>query len=311
MATQENTVGVEFGFPSMEPRIINSASRNESTAPGNIDQEVSFRTVPEAATNSTSSSNASTSSTNKQIDSLIDVSQFTEKVLAALQPTLIEQINNAVKASIQEATMRLMEALERTICQQIEKKVQEHIEAKLKELCPNNANSTNTCELDKIDAIDQKQKWDCLRVFGVPTKPDSQWEKREETLETVKNIANSMDVQISEHDITECYRTHSQAKSKPIVIRFNNSGTRLHFLQNKKKLKGSKIYIEEELTPRRSKLAHEIRTSEAVNAQWIRSGKIFFTLKEDTKKKHCVTTPTEAAKILNWPKDKLSSFSTL
>ena len=309
MATQENNIEIELGFPGTEPRVINLASRNESTAPGNkqIDQEVSFRTVTEATTDSAPSSSASTST--QRIDPLIDVSQVTEKILAILQPTLIDQINKAVKTAIQEATMRLMDALEKSICQQIEKKVEEHIEAKLKEFSP--SNNTYTCELDKIDTIDQNQKRDSLRVFGIPTNPDNQWEKREETLEAVQNIARTMDIQISEHDITECYRTHSKAQSKPIVVRFNNPSTRLRFLQNKKKLKGSKVYVEEELTPRRSKLAHEIRTSEAVNAQWTRSGKIFFTLKEDTKKKHCVTTPLEAAKILKWPKDKLSSFATL
>lgn len=86
-----------------------------------------------------------------------------------------------------------------------------------------------------------------LRVVGVTENTGETWEQTTQKITNV--LAQKLDIEVSQRDV-EAHRVGPQLanKTRPIVVRFTNIGQRNATLRNGKKLKGSGIYFNEDLS---------------------------------------------------------------
>ncbi len=121
------------------------------------------------------------------------------------------------------------------------------IETKLGDL-----NSHNNALSDEVDALEQYSRRNCLLLHGVP-------ESSKDTTEAAIAVFNSrLDININNEHIDRSHRL-GQPRSdtdsdrpRPIIVKFASYETRRRVFTAKRKLKGTKLVVMENLTKRRS-----------------------------------------------------------
>ena len=124
---------------------------------------------------------------------------------------------------------------------------------------------------EKVDVLsqavgkqEQYSRCNCLLLHGIPKK------KQENTDELcIKAINEHLDLDFNDRDIN---RTHR--KPRPIIIKLVRYHDRNKIFDSKKKLKGKKIAITENLTVTRIKKLNEARERYNFKNVWTSDGKI-------------------------------------
>ena len=108
----------------------------------------------------------------------------------------------------------------------------------------------------KIDDQEQRSRNMCLLVHGIDEKDDEDTDDI-----VVKLVTDDLGVEISEYDIVRSHRLgpkrniiktrSTKNNTRPIIFRLAKWSTRYAIYSNKRKLKGSKISISENLTAQR------------------------------------------------------------
>lgn len=103
---------------------------------------------------------------------------------------------------------------------------------------------------DQIEEQEQYSRLSSLRIYGLPE------EAKEDTEKMVIGLCNDkLGIRILPTDIDSCYRLkHREGSARPIIVRFCRRTIKNQVFNAKKKLKGSKIVIREDLTRRRAAL---------------------------------------------------------
>jgi hypothetical protein len=125
-------------------------------------------------------------------------------------------------------------------------------------------------ELDELQQYSQRAS---LRISGLPAfKPDDNYRQ------LVVDLASEVGVVMDLHDID---RAHPAGKdNKQLIVKFTNYTARFNLYNSRRKLKESNrnIYINEDLTPRRSRLLRDLidlkKSKEIANA-WTNDGRLF------------------------------------
>ena len=100
---------------------------------------------------------------------------------------------------------------------------------------------------DRLDSLEDHSRRNNLRIDGVPEPTRETWEK---TAFEIKKIASKIGLE-QEIKIDRAHRIGSfSAGERPrtIIARFHNYADRDYFLRNSHKLKGTRIYINEDLS---------------------------------------------------------------
>ena len=196
-----------------------------------------------------------------------------------VNPTFQKQLQDMVKSMVKEiadATYhRLKEYSEenRGAIHDLEVKVEES-QKELRSLHQQIETQQNQLDILKKSANDQEQysRRNCLRIFGIE-------EKRNEDPDRllIDVFKDRLQLDVSAADIE---RSHRVGKMKPgkhraLIIKLCSYRVRRNIIQSRRKLKGTGISIQEDLTAKNQALYHKVYTSSKVVSAWTNDGKIF------------------------------------
>lgn len=197
-------------------------------------------------------------------------------------------IKNQIKEVISEP---ILDKLVTLIADTIMERVTQKIYAALKMDITAKETEINTLkrkvkDLEKsVSAVDKVQeeqeqysRRESLRVYGLPETTNEKTDEvvREFVKERLNVELTSSDIARS-HRITPKPRPGSTARSenpKPIIVKFNTYNTRQAVFEAKSRLRGTRIFIQEDLTSHRRGLLNAAKQKSSVKRVWTNDGKI-------------------------------------
>lgn len=193
---------------------------------------------------------------------------------------IVSQLANRIEKIVQDAVNSLMKPI---LDQVSELKTQV---AKLQET----VGTLNIDVQDRTDELEQYQRRNNLRVFGIPE------ENGENTDELViKLFKDKLEVDVSEKCLDRTHRVGKRhppgqdgtVRPRPIIVRFVSYRDRRIVFTNKKKLKATGVSIKEDLTSTRLELLRSAVEKFGRNRTWTLDGRIMWM---DDEGKKCMAT---------------------
>ncbi len=162
---------------------------------------------------------------------------------------------------------------------------------------------------NEIDEIQQYLRRNCLRFSGIPET------EGENTTQLIKTLAGEkLGVQLDDRDIDRSHRIGkpqlvSQGKHRQIIVKFTSYQPRSAVLQQRKKLKGTKMVISEDLTKKRLNLLKATSKHPSVSSAWSHDGKIYASVKTTTEGKNLIIPVHSTSNLKNFAhtSDKMTS----
>ena len=151
-----------------------------------------------------------------------------------------------------------------------------------------------------IEDLQQYTRRNCLIVTGVPE------EKDENTDLKIVNLAKeNMSIPLEETDLDRSHRIGkpNEGKTRPIVVKFVRHNVRQHFIKNRKKLKGSRVGVQDLLTPYSQELLKKAKElvdqCRHVKGAWTWDGKVMVQVifANDKTRKFHVKSTTDLSEI--------------
>lgn len=180
------------------------------------------------------------------------------------------ELKTIIKETIQELFAE--EEFIRIIVKKISDKVDDKIN-KLQQLVNTQEDKIHSLE-QKIDDIQQNEKSNNICVYGI--LEDSNENLR---LNMTRLINDSTGVTLKPEDITAVYRIGKPAdntqKPRPVILKLKWYEIKMNIMQNRKKFKGTKIFISEDLTKTRRKLLNDAKAAFGEKQAWTFNGHIF------------------------------------
>ena len=107
----------------------------------------------------------------------------------------------------------------------------------------------------------------------------------EDPYEKVVEVAGKIGVTIKRDDISVCHRLASRSGIRPIIVKFVRRETKFQIMKHKKSLKNSTepLYINDDLTPLRARIAKAIRNKNDVKFCTYYNEKLFVVFNDDAK----------------------------
>jgi hypothetical protein len=186
------------------------------------------------------------------------------RIVNALKLSMAEEINNMVSMHVQVATEQLREDIS-DLKKEVESLKQKHKKSKMKQ-----------------DDAEQYSRKNSVRISNYKEKSD------EETSQIVVDIAKKVNVSIDRDDIDNSHRVGEKkgGKEREIIVKFKSFRSKLEFMKLRKELKNKneKIFINDDLTKKRSKIAYEARElkkdpASNVKGTWVYNGCIYIQTK--------------------------------
>lgn len=122
-----------------------------------------------------------------------------------------------------------------------------------------------------INHLEQYSRRNCLRVFGIEELPN------ENTDDAITSLASNylgFNLDVSEIDRSHRIGKKEQGKPRAIIVKFQNYKARERCLKNRRKLKGTKIVIQEDLTKANHQLLQATKSNPLVKSAWSYDGNI-------------------------------------
>ena len=146
---------------------------------------------------------------------------------------------------------------------------------------------------EKCDDLEQYSRRNIVRIRGIPERRD------EDTDEMVKELAaQKLEVKVGYSDIVRSHRigrkNDDKATPRDIIVSFTSHNTKTAIMRNGRKLKGTKIFINEDLTKIRGAIAWEarkLRREGKLIDTWTRDGMIYIKLAENQIKSFTAARP--------------------
>ena len=170
----------------------------------------------------------------------------------------------------------------------------------------------NQCLKDQLieeekmrDDLDQYNRRENLEFHGIPLNPN------EDTNHIIKTMAKKLNIDLKENDISTSHRLPKSLSNNPpiIIARFTNRDIRNLIFQKRKNLIGvrdygidgmTKLFINENLTPRRKKLfslAYKKKINSKYQFLWTYNGDIFIR-KNTTSERIKITCKSDIDQLL-------------
>ena len=206
----------------------------------------------------------------RQLSPLLSVTLW----VSALQlETVQATIKNAVDAAVQSAVAHFSERVD-ALESMAEKKRIGYLEAEL-----NSTQSQVKLAIAEANDNEQYSRKYILRIFGLEEKADKN------CTELLKEFcATKLNFQLSVAEVDRVHRVAKKqlGKCRPILVKFISYRTKMELMKRKSKLKGSRLFINEDLTRFNMRLYRFGRVeASSVQSVWISDGKIFVRNQED------------------------------
>ena len=134
------------------------------------------------------------------------------------------------------------------------------------------------CKAEKeLNEIQQYQRRNSLTIAGIDET------EGENTDELVKNLAKEkLGVNLEDTDIEKCHRVGKPnikaKKPRIILIKFTSYKPRSTVIKQRRKLKGSKITIQEDLTKQNQELLKKASRKPGVVSSWTQDGRVYVSI---------------------------------
>ena len=165
--------------------------------------------------------------------------------------------------------------------------------------------------LAEIDRLEQYGRRDNVRIFGLEET------RNEDTTEKVVELAADMGVAITAKDISVSHRLPQSGKradkAKPIIVKFVRRFTKQLLLRSKelrKKENRKNVYVEEDLTPVRSRMVCSLREDPRIKTVWSIDGRIFAIRKKDGKDEKVVIESAQDLRKVGWTAEKIKNITS-
>ncbi len=192
---------------------------------------------------------AETSTASPIVDELTSSLKFKNFIKQLLQETVSEQISNLNKEvqSLRQELNNIKDEVEKLQGENHDLQVAKE---KLEQISKDNnmaQRSTihNKARRTEIRELMQYSRRNCVLVTGIP---ESQGENTDDII--MKLAADKLEVPMDEIELDRTHRIGkpNHEKPRPIVVKFTRHNKRQQIMRNRKKLKGTKIGIQELLT---------------------------------------------------------------
>ncbi len=155
---------------------------------------------------------------------------------------------------------------------------------------------------ETIEDLQQYTRRNCLIVTGLPE------EKGEDTDQTIRKLAkDKMNIDLDERDLDRSHRLGKpqDGKRRPIVVKFTRYNTRQRFMKNRKHLKGSRVGVQDLLTPHTQDLLKEAKKMmndmQDLTAVWTWDGKVMVQVIWNDNKARKTTYMTFTTMVMVYP----------
>ena len=200
-------------------------------------------------------------------------------------------IENAVRPAVEKQLAEVIERLEQSEGKVMELEVSMEKRKKeikgLKKQIENQSDSIQKLQAE-MNSQEQYSRRNCLLVFGVKE------EKSEDTTEVVRGIVSRhLGIELRKDDIDRSHRVQPRRRQennsaytteqtqnkrtpppKPIIVKFTTYRVRHEVISNRRKLKGTGIGIDENLTKNNAELLNAAKKTQGVKAAWSSDGRI-------------------------------------
>ena len=175
------------------------------------------------------------------------------QVIDAGKEEVIQQVYESIKLDLQQYTEKIAR-LDSTV---------QDLSRQLKE-------TQRLCEEQE-----QYSRRQCLRFHGIPEKPDENTDQL--IIEVARDhLGITLDVGHIDrsHRLTPRSWNREEKKARPIIIKFSRYNTRHEIYRARSLLRGTKIFIHEDLTSKRQAIVNKLCAHEKVKKVWTLDGKI-------------------------------------
>lgn len=184
-------------------------------------------------------------------------------------------IENVLKEVLCDA--RLLDEVAKALAPIIAKQYEAKMEIALNKISQletklNEKDAQITVLTSNIQDLEQYSRRNSVRIFGVPE------EEGENTNKLVSDLCNNIGVQVVDSDIDRSHRVGKRVGNKPraIIVKFNKYCTKSSVCKSRKKLKGTRIFIKEDLTKFNLHLLNLAAEKLGFKNVWSYDGKIFY-----------------------------------
>ena len=200
-------------------------------------------------------------------------------------------IENAVRPAVEKQLAEVIERLEQSEGKVMELEVSMEKRKKeikgLKKQIESQSDSIQKLQAE-MNSLEQYSRRNCLLVFGVKE------ERSEDTTEVVRGIVSRhLGIELRKDDIDRSHRVQPRRRQennsadtteqntnkrtpppKPIIVKFTTYRVRNAVISNRRKLKGTGIGIDENLTKNNAELLNAAKKTQGVKAAWSSDGRI-------------------------------------
>ena len=198
------------------------------------------------------------------------IGDIVSQVVLAIQPVLIKAVTSAVTTATRQlmTDMATKTAGRKAELYWLKKEVQLH-----------------TFELNRLEQYSRRES---IRICGIDETAG------EDTDDVVRELAADIGVTLKPEDISVSHTLPGRPRStRPIIVKF----VRRNSKKSKRKLRDTNrkgVYINDDLTPLRAKVARILRNNPSTQSVWSIDGRIFCTMLENG---------SEVKKIVDSPDD--------
>ena len=189
-----------------------------------------------------------------------------QSALAAQMPSIIAgiqaEVRNSVSAAINDAIAKLKDEFAQKLTVQEER--------------------CNLKSLSEAEQLESYNRRDNIKIIGLPEviKDDGKPEAYAETIEEVVKLANKIEVNVDEQDISIAHRLPSSQRGKrPIIVRFNRRVSKIEMLKKKKSLENldgyANVKVFEDISRPRLQFFNLMKRDNRIAMVWTRESNIF------------------------------------
>lgn len=236
------------------------------------------------------------------LSNMLKVSDLDEKLKPLITREQMDTTLLSLKQDIERKNEEMVERMEsrmydlelendtlKTKIRQLEEQIQEQSVPKV----------TNDIS-KKVNDLEQQGRKNNIRIFGLDDINDE--ETAEECVQkVVKMVNDNLEIPLTASDIDIAHRLGKYSGSKPraVLCKLISRRSKAAVLQKRRKLKGTKMGIVEDLTLANRALLEKVKAVSCVKNSWSTDGKIFVLLTNDKKLKITHDMSIRAADLLS------------
>ena len=136
----------------------------------------------------------------------------------------------------------------------------------------------------KMNDIEQYSRKNNIRISGMPeTGIETAEATTHRVVQKMNEVFPDLDLQQSHIDIAHRMGKHQKDKHRQIIVKFNSRMKKDQIIRKRKLLKGTDIFISEDLTPTNQLVLACIRRKmpDEVEQSWSKGGRLYYKLKSD------------------------------